>query len=515
MKIFTNSIAKDTIRLTIVSFILQGLGLLLNVIISNKIGTASVGVMTLITSLFSFIMVLANGNIFISTSRFVSEEIGSGNRNVSKIMRLSMGFSFTLSTAFSAVSFALAKVISAHSGGTEELAISVRIIALSLPPAALGSCIKGYFNGNRNVKIPCMGDIIEFSAKWVSLMLGTVFLLDRGVSVYLMISVSILIGEAVSCIYFVINYSAAYKNFSALPMGKPRIGKIATYLKFSLPIVASGYVQMIMSSLNEALVPIALLKYNSSTDRAMSEYGMFEAMIMPAVFFPSVILTSLSSIMIPEIAGASSAGNISRVRSLITKTFDRAFKYSFFIAGMLLMTGRGIGAVLCPSDTLVSETLVKMFPVVPFIYLEIVLEGIIKGLGRQNFSTLNSLCEYIIRILCVVIFVRLYGFAGVLISYYASNIYSNIVRIFFVCKVTGVRFSVFDFLVKPFMMCFFCCQISSAATKLFSFSSVLFETVIYLCIAAISFIILYEIDKYFCREKVSEKKKITAAFNRV
>ncbi|MDE7288416.1 MAG: oligosaccharide flippase family protein, partial [Oscillospiraceae bacterium] len=459
MKIFTNSIAKDTIRLTIVSFILQGLGLLLNVIISNKLGTASVGVMTLITSLFSFIMVLANGNIFISTSRFVSEEIGSGNRNVSKIMRLSMGFSFTLSTAFSAVSFALANVISAHSGGAEELALSVRIIALSLPPAALGSCIKGYFNGNRNVKIPCMGDIIEFSAKWVSLMLGTVFLLDRGVSVYLMISVSILIGEAVSCIYFVINYSAAYREFSALPMGKPRIGKIATYLKFSLPIVASGYVQMIMSSLNEALVPIALLKYNSSTDRAMSEYGMFEAMIMPAVFFPSVILTSLSSIIIPEIAGASSAGNITRVRSLITKTFDRAFKYSFFIAGMLLMTGRGIGAVLCPSDTLVSETLVKMFPVIPFIYLEIVLEGIIKGLGRQNFSTLNSLCEYIIRILCVVIFVRLYGFAGVLISYYASNIYSNIVRIFFVCKVTGVRFSVFDFLVKPFMMCFFCCQI--------------------------------------------------------
>ena len=491
---------------------------MLNVIISNKLGTASVGVMTLITSLFSFIMVLANGNIFISTSRFVSEEIGSGNRNVTKIMRLSMGFSFTLSTAFSAVSFALAKVISANlgdAGGGSELALSVRIIALSLPPAALGSCIKGYFNGNRNVKIPCMGDIIEFSAKWVSLMLGTVFLLDRGVSVYLMISVSILIGEAVSCIYFVINYSAAYREFSALPMGKPRIGKVATYLKFSLPIVASGYVQMIMSSLNEALVPIALLKYNSSTDRAMSEYGMFEAMIMPAMFFPSVILTSLSSIMIPEIAGASSAGNISRVRSLITKTFDRAFKYSFFIAGMLLMTGRGIGAVLCPSDTLVGETLVKMFPVIPFIYLEIVLEGIIKGLGRQNFSTLNSLCEYIIRILCVIIFVRLYGFAGVLISYYASNIYSNIVRIFFVCKVTGVRFSVMDFLVKPFMMCFFCCQISSAATRFFCFSSVLFETVIYLCIAAISFIILYEIDKYFCREKASAKDKKTTAFNSV
>lgn len=488
---------------------------MLNVIISNKLGTASVGVMTLITSLFSFIMVLANGNIFISTSRFVSEEIGAGNRNVTKIMRLSMGFSFMLSTTFSAVSFALAGVISAYSGGGSELALSVRIIALSLPPAALGSCIKGYFNGNRNVKIPCIGDIIEFSAKWVSLMLGTVFLLDRGVSVYLMISVSILIGEAVSCVYFLINYAAEYRKFSALPMGKPRIEKIAPYLKLSLPIVASGYVQMIMSSLNEALVPIALLKYNSSTERAMSEYGMFEAMIIPAVFFPSVILTSLSNIIIPEIARANSAGNITRVRSLITKIFDRAFKYSFFIAGMLFMTGKGIGAVLCPSDSLVGDTLVKMFPVVPFIYLEIVLEGIIKGLGKQNFSTLNSLCEYIIRILCVVIFVRLYGFSGVLISYYASNIYSNIVRIIFVCRVTGVRFNLLEFLVKPFMMCFFCCQISSAAVRFISFSSALFETVIYLCTAAISFIILYELDKYFCKNCAADKNKATAAFNKV
>lgn len=484
---------------------------MLNVIISNKLGTASVGVMTLITSLFSFIMVLANGNIFISTSRFVSEEIGAGNRNVTKIMRLSMGFSFMLSTAFSAASFALAKVISARSGGGSELALSVRIIALSLPPAALGSCIKGYFNGSRNVKIPCTGDIIEFSAKWVSLMLGTVFLLDKGVSVYLMISFSILIGETVSCVYFVTNYCAAYRNFSVLPMGKPRIEKIIPYLKLSLPIVASGYVQMIMSSLNEALVPIALLKYNSSADRAMSEYGMFEAMIIPAVFFPSVILTSLSSIIIPEIAGASSAGNITRVQNLIKKIFDRAFKYSFFVAGMLLMTGRSIGAILCPSDSLVSETLVKMFPVVPFIYLEIVLEGIIKGLGKQNFSTLNSLCEYIIRILCVIIFVRLWGFAGVLISYYASNIYSNIVRIIFVCRVTGVRFSAFDFLVKPFFMCFFCCQFSSAAVRLISFSSQLFGTVIYLCTAAISFVILYELDKCLFREKASEKNKIAAA----
>lgn len=91
-----NRIAKDTARLTAVSLILQGLGLWLNIFISNKLGTASVGVMTLITSLFSFIMVLANGNIFISTSRFVWEEQGAGQRNLRRVMESFRGFGMKL-----------------------------------------------------------------------------------------------------------------------------------------------------------------------------------------------------------------------------------------------------------------------------------------------------------------------------------------------------------------------------------------------------------------------------------
>lgn len=226
-----NRIVKDTARLTIVSFFLQGLGLLMNIIISNKLGTASVGIMTLIFSLFSFIMVLANGNIFISTSRFVSEEIGAGNGNVRRIMRLSIGFSLILSMTFAIASVGLAGIISEKAGGGAELAVSVRIIALSLTPAALGSCIRGYFNGVRNVKVPCAGDIIEFAAKWASLMTGTVFLLDKGLSVYILISVSILIGEAVSCVYYAVKYSAEYRKFAALPEICPRITKISSYLK--------------------------------------------------------------------------------------------------------------------------------------------------------------------------------------------------------------------------------------------------------------------------------------------
>ncbi len=503
MKLYINKIAKDTIGLTVISLILQGLGILLNVIVSEKLGTASVGVMTLIFSLFGFIMVLANGNIFISTSRFVSEEIGAGHKNVWHIMRYSMTFSLILSLSFTLLSILLAGFISDKLSAAADLAPPLRLIALSLPLASIGSCIKGYFHAVRKVKVPCCGDCIEFAAKWVFLLFSVLFLFDRGVNIYFLIAFSILIGEGVSCVYFVLRYVKEYRVFSKLPCGKPNLETVPKYLKFCLPILFSGYVQMLLSAANDALVPVALLNYNSSAEQALSEYGMFEAMIMPTVFYPAVLLGSLANVLMPEIARAHSADNKERVRSLVHKVLSRSFCYSFFIAGLFFTQGMNIGAIICPSDSLVGETLVKLFPVIPFIYLEIVLESILKGLGKQNFSTVNALCEYAIRILCVIIFVHFYGFSGVLISYYASNIYSNIVRIAVVCKTTAVRFSICDYILKPFIYCASSCLAASAAVDLAKPINTFFTAAIYILSAGISFIIVYEAGKFLSKEKTS------------
>ncbi|MGN1137642.1 MAG: polysaccharide biosynthesis C-terminal domain-containing protein [Oscillospiraceae bacterium] len=502
MKFYINKMAKDTFRLTFVSLILQGLGIFLNSLISSKLGTASVGIMTLIFTLFGFIMVLANGNIFISTSRLVSEETGFGNRNYTVIMRYSVGFSLALSCFFMIVSFIFAEKISELSGGKIDLSAPIRIIALSLPFAAVGSCIKGYFNAVRKVNISCLGDMIEFAAKWIFLLISVIFLIDKGFDIYILIAASILIGEFVSFIFYLIKYISERKVFSAVQCIKPKLDTFRKYLKLSLPILASGYVQMILSTANDVLVPIALVRFNESADRAMSEYGMFEAMIIPTVFFPSVILNALSNVLMPEIARANSSHNKERVKSLVSKALTSSFIYSFFIGGLFLCVGRSIGDVICSSDSLVGETLVKMFPVIPFIYLEIVLECILKGLGKQNFSTFNSLCEYVIRIICVVVFVHFYGFAGVLISYYASNIYSNIVRIAVVCKATGIRFSLKYFMLVPFIYSASSCIIASAVTKLTAPVNPLLESVIFICTASIAFIVFYETGKLFSKNSM-------------
>ncbi|MDR0903893.1 MAG: oligosaccharide flippase family protein [Ruminococcus sp.] len=492
-------IAIDTVKLSTISFVLNGLGLLLNILLTNTLGTAAVGVMTLITTVFGFIIVLANGNIFVSTERFVSEEIGAGNRNFKSIMRFSLTFSIIISGTFAIFSLFFAEKLAAISGD-ENIETAIRIMALSLPPAGVGSCIKGYFHAKRQVKFPLIGDVFEFSCRYVILMFGILVLLPNGVSIYLLISIAMLVAEILSCVFYVYNFANEYKVFSKLPESNKRIITVKTYMTLNLPIILSGYVTMTMSALNDVLVPIALLDYHENTEKAMSEYGLFESIIIPVIFYPSFILTSLQTLIIPEIARANAAENHFRVNYLIDKLFRKTMMFAIFISAILFNGGEEIGKMLCPSDNLAAKTLRLMFFVIPFIYMEIILEGILRGLGKQGFSTVNSLFEYIIRIGTVIIATRFLGFYGVLLSYYASNIISNVVRIIKVCDTVKLKFNLREYIAKPIIASAFCVITAKCFSKIL-FNGNLLATIGFLLIASILYLVIIEIsDRYFYTE---------------
>lgn len=507
-------IARDTVKMTLLSLAMQTASMVFNVKLSEKAGTAAVGLMSLTFTLFSFIMVLANGNILTSTSRFVSEARGAGHENFSRIMKYSLIFSQILSVGFGAAAFSLSDTISREFLGSEQLGTAVRLIAMSLPFASAGSCIKGYFHGIRQVNIPMKGDLTEFAAKWTTLFGGLLFF-GGTEYFYIVTAAGILSGEMISFFYYAREYMQSYRSFRELPISSAPLltDTPENYLKNTFPILLSGYVQMLMSTANELLVPAALLKYSRSTDEALAGYGMFEAMIIPAIFFPSAVLTSLSGVIIPEAALANRAASEDirkcRLRRLTDSIFTKAFSYSFFVAAVFFYCGHAAGRVLCPSDSLVGNSLVILAPVIPFIYLEIVLEGLLKGMGRQNSSTVNSLCEYAVRIACVIIFVGKIGFSGVLISYYASNVLSNIARIAVVCRESELGFDPVRYVIKPLLRGLICCEAGRLAVH-FSharYSGDLIMLLVFVMTALAVFVIFFPIEKAMARPAFSGGKK--------
>lgn len=430
----------------------------MNVAMIRRLGESTVGIVSLIFSFYSFVIILAGGNIFTATSRFVSEEIGcsdknSGCCNAERIMGYSMTFGLGLS-CIAAVALAL---FSPHLAErvlkNADAAHAIRLLAFSLPLATIGACVKGYFHARRMVLKPCIADLLESSIRFAALLPFLLFLLPSGKSnIFTAIALSIIAGEIVSCCYLSVAY-ASCKNPCAgknpdLPAST--ISSLWSYCKAVLPIVISGYTFVLLSGSNEALVPLMLVRFSGSAEEALSNYGVFEGIVMQVIFYPSILLQSLSVILIPEMARIHAANHSERIRFLTAKVLRLGLAGSIFVAMVLFCQGQAIGSLFC-DDPLAGETLRILCPVVPFIYLEMLMEGVLKGIGKQNFCTLNSAAEYIIRISCVLVFTPLYGFTGIIISYFASNITCNLVRIFMVLRSTKAPFSIRSFLGIPLL----------------------------------------------------------------
>ncbi len=456
-----NKIVKDTVFLTAVELVMQGLSLLLNIFITRKLGSDVIGIISLIGSFFMFVTIISSGNIYLSSSRFISEEIGKTTGNPNKVFRYGIISSLTMSIITGAVIFSFSGIISAEILKTPQLKSAVRILAVILPFCSLSTCIKGYFTAFRRVSVSAAGGVIEFLVKSGLFAFFAEFMITNGKINYLTaFAVSIAGGQIASCLFMSVLYFKLKKDYN-----NPCSIKFKWFVFSSVPIFLNSIVTSVLSSANDALVPLTLKQYGNSTAQAFSQFGIFEAIVIPALFFPSSILCSLSSILVPELARERCADNPDKNACLINKVLKQTFEFSIFTAMIFLCFGRNIGFIMS-GDYFAGKIIAILAPAVPFIYLEIILEGILKGMGKHSFSSLNYLVEYVIRISVLLICVPIFGFYGIVASYLASNIICNISRLIMIMKITGISFNFSDNIVVPLISAIISAQIAFLADKI-------------------------------------------------
>lgn len=431
------SIAKDTLLLTGISLFLQGLSLVLNIYITKTLGAVNVGIVTLIGTFYGLAAVIAGGNIFICTNRMVSGEMALENGNYQKIFTYAMIFCQTLSITVTGIIFYFADFIGAELIKMPESASAIRILALSIPVGTISNCIKGFFHARRNITPPAIVDCIEFIVRIMLLVFFIQFFIVSGkISVYLGFALAVTISTVVNMVLMTILFCCEdikkSENKASMSFGK--------FLLMSFPIAMNSYIISILGSANDALIPLTLKQFGNSTADALSKFGLFEAIVLPVLFFPSVIVQCLSCILLPEISRANAEGNENKVRHLTKKALRRTLYYSIIVMVVMLCFGGKIGELMSNGE-LDGGIITVMAPVIPLIYVEIVLEGILRGLGKYTFSTLNYTIEYIVRISVLLICVPLIGFPGIVVSYILSNVVGNFSRFKTIIKIIDVKLS--------------------------------------------------------------------------
>lgn len=442
--IFKKKFVRDTITLTGMQLLLDTLSLLMNVYITRRIGPSATGILSLMGSFLGLAGIISNGNAFLCTSRLISEESGKPCGYPEGILGHGIKLCLLLSTVVSAAVVLLAEPISIRFFSGANMTSAIRLMPFALVTGAVSSCFKGYFNAVRRAAVTASGDIAEFLTRNAVIVCVTMFcsISDEERICSVMIS-GIIAGNVFSLLFFFLLY---------IGMRKKKMGKCSLsfrqYTLCSFPIMGGSILTAVLSSTNDALVPVCLRQYGDSAGEALASFGIFEAIVIPAIFFPSVVLCSVSGIIVSEAARARAGRNELRIRYIAEHVKDGALIFSVLSAAVLMRFGGRIGQLLGGGE-IAGDMITMIAPVVPFIYMEIVFEAIIKGMGEQSFSAANYLAEYVIRISLVLIFVPQIGLYGVILSYYASNIYGNCMRFGKIIRISGAHADILHSVLLP------------------------------------------------------------------
>ncbi|OOO00111.1 MAG: hypothetical protein ATN35_09015 [Epulopiscium sp. Nele67-Bin004] len=443
----------NTIVSTFGSVSTRFVGMFLMIYISNKIGAEGIGIYQLAMTVYMMAYMIASAGIITSISKLVAEEISRGwVKRAKRVMHIFFVMGILMSLAMYLGVFLSAELISEILIKDMRIVKGLKILSLSIPFMTISACYKGYFYATKDIAKPASSEVFE---QIIKLALTVLFLNYFGTDdleiACVAMSLAITVGEMLSFLYLAILYMTSPLQTRSRVTEQPEgrlLRKIAAVL---LPITASSYLTAVFVLLENTLIPTGLRKFGLSDIDSVSIYGMMKGMVLPLMFFPTALLSACSTILTPEIARAQSLRYKGRVESLASRMIHITLLLAFFITTIFYLYGKELGIVLY-SDVKVGLFLQIVVVMSPFIYLEIVIDGILKGMGQQKKCLQYRIIDAVLRIILMYVLIPKYGIYGFIATLIFTNVVSGFLHINRLLKITHMKIEFTKWILHPIII---------------------------------------------------------------
>ena len=481
---------KNAAILTFSSLLLRFVGIFFKVWLAAKISAEGIGLYQLVFSVYMFAATFATSGICTAVTRLISEELVIGSKSgirriISRCVLLSLVISaVTISVLFFGADFISLKILR-----DARAALSLKILGFSLPFMSICSCIKGYFMARRKASPSSFSQILEQIVRIAVI----IPLISKYASFGLeFCCAAVLLGdtiaEAVSCGYVYLRYKCDFKKLNIEPHTIKKPYKLLPVIShIALPITAGKYLNSLLRMIENVLVPICL---SSTSASGISLFGMIKGMALPILFFPSTLLGALSTLLLPEISEASVCKKTGIVRSVVSRIIKTTCILSIIFSGIFLVCGKNLG-ILIYNDADVGFLLCSLSPIIPFMYLDAVSDGILKGLDLQKFTFFTSVGDSATRILLILLFLPRFGIKAFIIIMYFSNFITGFLNTKKLVKVSRVKFDFAGEFFIPVCCAFSLCLIVSFILNLINVSNLVFIIILILICLPLYFLLLY------------------------
>ena len=393
-------LAKDTALLTASSVLMRCIGLAYQVWLAGRIGAAGLGLWQLVLSVNVFTATLAISGIRFTTTRLVAEELGAGDAGgVSQAVGRCLAYAAFFGSAAFLIQYLCAVPIGFLWIGDARTVASLRLLAFSLPMISLSCVFNGWFIASGRAAVSAAVQVAEQLCGIASVML----LLPRVPAGDLSaccgaIAKGTVAADGVSLLLIAGLYLAFQRGRARGNAPRRLTGRM---LRIAVPLALSAYARTGLSTLENLLVPQKLRAAGFSADRALGGYGAITGMVFPVIGFPSCLLNAVAELTVPELTAAQVRGDQGRIDRAVSKLLRWTLLFSLSVAAFLFVCAEPLGQLIY--HTAGVGGYIRLFALlVPFMYVDIVTDGCLKGLGQMLWSMCFNVAESLVGVLLVV-----------------------------------------------------------------------------------------------------------------
>lgn len=413
----------NTLILLFSSIILQIIGMFFNIYISNTIGEEAVGVFTLVMTVYLFGITLASAGINISATRIVAEELASNNEvGAKKAAQRCIFFSLVFGISASIIFFLGSDFIVKTCLNNHISKNVIYLICIALPFISMSSAVNGYFTAVRRVYKNAIAKFFEEFVKIVctAFLLSTLMPSGINYACYSLILADV-ISEVLSFIYLYI----LYKLDKRKELVESRFKDLDSYnkriLRITIPVALTSYLRSGLSTIKQLIIPSSLQKSGMNSSNSLIAYGIVNGMAMPIIMFPVILVTSFSSLLVPEFSRFYIEKNYKKIRNISFIVLIGTFIFSVIIAILIFAFSNTLSQALY-NKLEIAKYLKILSPLIVVMYLDIVIDSILKGLDAQVSVMAINVFDCVVSIAFIYFLVPILGFSGYIISIFISEI---------------------------------------------------------------------------------------------
>ena len=437
------------IILTITSFIIRTVSMSFNVYISNKVGAECTGLFQLILSVYLFAITLATSGISIAATRLVTEEMTKDNNKGAKtVIKKCIIYSLFLGIISGIVIILLSDFVVTKCLHSKISKIPLYAIAIGLPFISMSSAINGYFAAVRKVFKTSSSQILEQFVKILSTSFLLSLFLPKGLEyACLALIIGDVVAEVISFTYIFLLYLNDKKKLSDFGYIKNKNYR-KDILSISLPIAFTSYIKSGLSTLKQLIIPIRLEKSGLSCQKALSDYGIVSGMALPLLLFPSVIITSISSLLIPEYSSFYAKNDTNQINRISYKLLKITFIFSICVFGIFFTFPDELCSLMY-KDTNVVYYLKLLSPLIILMYIDTIVDGMLKGLNEQVAVMKCNILDLFISTILLYILLPKMRIMGYIVVLYISEILNVVISIMQLIKISKVKIKYFTWTILP------------------------------------------------------------------